>query len=134
MTAGDPLLLEDVLVRHPRLRLYVMHAGWPRINEMIALMHAHPQVHVDVGVINWYLPEREFYAYFQRLVDAGRQAHHVRDGPDDLAGRDRQGDRGRRAGAVPLRGESPGHHVPECRAVPQVGSGGVRVVSGLTPV
>lgn len=71
MAAGDPLLLEDVLALHPRLRLYVMHAGWPRIGEMIALMHAYPQVHVDLGVINWYLPHAEFYAYLKRLVDAG---------------------------------------------------------------
>jgi uncharacterized protein len=71
MTAGDPLLLEDVLVRHPRLRLYVSHAGWPRISEMIALMHAHPQVHVDLGVINWYLPRAEFHYYLRRLVEAG---------------------------------------------------------------
>ena len=71
MAAGDPLLLEDVLARHPKLRLYVMHAGWPRLDEMIALMHAFPEVHVDLGVINWYLPKTEFYTYLQRLVDAG---------------------------------------------------------------
>jgi hypothetical protein len=52
MNAGDPVLLEDVLVRHPRLRLWVMHAAWPRTEAMIALMHAHPQVHVDIGVLS----------------------------------------------------------------------------------
>jgi predicted TIM-barrel fold metal-dependent hydrolase len=26
---GSPLALEEVLVRHPRLRLYIMHAGYP---------------------------------------------------------------------------------------------------------
>jgi uncharacterized protein len=71
MSAGDPLLLEDVLVRHPRLRVWVMHAGWPRLGEMVALMHAHPDVYVDIAVINWYLPMDEFYAYFERLVKAG---------------------------------------------------------------
>lgn len=71
MAAGDPLLLEDVLARHPRLRLYVMHAGWPRLDEMIALMHAFPEVYVDLGAINWYLPRAEFYMYLQRLVNAG---------------------------------------------------------------
>jgi uncharacterized protein len=71
MVAGDPLLLEDVLARHPKLRLYVMHAGWPRLDEMIALMHAFPEVHADIAVINWYLPRAEFYRYLQRLVDAG---------------------------------------------------------------
>jgi hypothetical protein len=35
---GNPLLLEDALVRHPKLRLYVMHAGYPFLEEMIALI------------------------------------------------------------------------------------------------
>lgn len=48
---GHPLLLEEVLVRHPKLRLYVMHAGWPFLDEMKALLYAHPQVYVDLGVI-----------------------------------------------------------------------------------
>ena len=50
---SNPLLLEDVLVRHPKLRLYVMHAGWPMSDQMVALLYAHPQVYVDVAVIDW---------------------------------------------------------------------------------
>lgn len=71
MAAGDPLRLESVLVRHPRLRLYIMHAAWPRTEELIALMHAFPQVYVGIGVLNWYLPTAEFYTFLQRLVGAG---------------------------------------------------------------
>lgn len=84
MTAGDPLRLEDVLARHPKLRLYVMHAGWPRGDEMIALMHAFPEVHVDLGVICWYLPRAEFYSYLKRLVDAGF-AKRIMFGSDQMA-------------------------------------------------
>src|SRR5262245_59017296 len=29
MSLSNPLLLKKVLVRHPKLRLYVVHAGWP---------------------------------------------------------------------------------------------------------
>lgn len=71
MAHGNPLLLEDVLVRHPKLRLYVMHAGWPQLDAMLALLYAHPQVYVDVAVINWFLPRAEFHRYFKALVDAG---------------------------------------------------------------
>jgi uncharacterized protein len=67
----NPLLLEPVLVKHPKLRLYVMHAGWPMLDQMIALLYAHPQVHVDVAVINWFIPRAEFHTYLQRLVQAG---------------------------------------------------------------
>lgn len=71
MALSNPLLLEDVLVRHPHLRLYVMHAGWPMLDEMIGLLYAHPQVYVDVAVIDWVLPRAEFHTYLRRLVEAG---------------------------------------------------------------
>lgn len=71
MSDGDPLSLEHVLIRHPRLRLYVMHAGWPRADAMIALLHAFPQVYVDIGPLPWYLPRDGFHDYLKRLVDAG---------------------------------------------------------------
>lgn len=68
---SNPMLLEDVLIRHPKLRLYVMHAGWPMLDQMVALLWAHPQVYVDVAVINWALPRPEFHSYLRRLVEAG---------------------------------------------------------------
>jgi predicted TIM-barrel fold metal-dependent hydrolase len=68
---GDPLLLEDVLMRHPRLRLYIMHAGWPLLERTIALLYAYPQVYLDVAVINWTQPRKEFHRYLRGLVEAG---------------------------------------------------------------
>jgi uncharacterized protein len=68
---GNPLLLEDVLVRHPKLRLCVMHYGSPMIDEMIAVLFSHPQVYVDLGGNNWMLPRKQFYDHLRRLVDAG---------------------------------------------------------------
>lgn len=71
MALSDPMLLEEVLVRHPRLRLYVMHAGWPMGDQMVALLYAHPQVYVDTAVIAYTQPRAEFWSYLKRLVDAG---------------------------------------------------------------
>ncbi len=71
MRLSNPLLLEDVLIRHPKLRVYICHAGWPFLNELLGLLWAHPQVHVDLAVINWALPEAEFDAYLRRIVEAG---------------------------------------------------------------
>jgi len=48
-----------------------MHAGWPFLEEMIALLYAHPSVHVDVGVLDWTQPREEFHRYLRRLVEAG---------------------------------------------------------------
>jgi len=59
--SGSPLLFEDALVRHPKLLVYVMHAGWPMLDDMIALLFTHPQVYVDVGVIDWTIPRPELH-------------------------------------------------------------------------
>jgi len=73
MAAGDPLLLEAVLLRHKRLRLFVMHAGWPRLDEMLALLYAHPNVYVDIaGLQSPAITPRAGYArYLQALVESG---------------------------------------------------------------
>ncbi|GAB2509852.1 hypothetical protein GCM10027084_26350 [Pseudoxanthomonas sangjuensis] len=73
MGAGNPLLLEDLLLRHKRLRLLVMHAGWPYSESMIALLYAHPNVYVDVGALQagFMVPRASYYAYLRSLVDAG---------------------------------------------------------------
>ena len=67
----SPLILEEPLLRHPDLRLYVMHAGWPMLDDLLALLWAHPQVHVGLGVISYGLPRAEFYRYLRRIVEAG---------------------------------------------------------------
>ncbi len=68
---NGPPPLEEPLVRHPRLGLYVMHAGWPMIDDLLALMWAHSQVYVDTGIIICALPTAGFYRYLQRIVEAG---------------------------------------------------------------
>ena len=68
---GNPLLLEDLLTRHPKLRVYVMHAGMPLTDEMIALLYSHPQVFVDISADNVGVPRPEFYTHLKRLVEAG---------------------------------------------------------------
>jgi hypothetical protein len=66
-----PLALEPVLLQHPKLRVYVMHAGWPMLDETIHLLWSFPQVYVDVGVIDWAIPRKEFHSYLRRLMEAG---------------------------------------------------------------
>jgi predicted TIM-barrel fold metal-dependent hydrolase len=68
---GSPLLLEDVLVRYPKLRLFVENAGYPYRDEMIAMMTQYPQLHADVSTISWIVPRAAFYDYLEALVRAG---------------------------------------------------------------
>lgn len=69
--AGRPLDLEPLLQRHPKLRLYVMHYGSPLVEEMIALLYAHPNVYVDVAQNDWGFPKAHFYSQLKQLIDAG---------------------------------------------------------------
>lgn len=80
---GNPLLLEDVLVKHPGLRVNVMHAGYPFLAETKALLTIYPDVYVDIGVLSWALPRAEFQSYLKALVDAGF-ANRVMFGSDQM--------------------------------------------------
>jgi uncharacterized protein len=73
MAANDPMLLEEVLLRHKRLRLFVMHGGWPRLESMLALLYAHPHVYVDMAGLQTeaLVPRAEYERYLRGLVQAG---------------------------------------------------------------
>ncbi|HXY40040.1 MAG TPA: amidohydrolase family protein [Vicinamibacteria bacterium] len=68
---GNPLLLEELLARHPKLRVQVMHAGYPMIDNMLTLLQANSHVNVDVAGLIWSYPLKEVNRYIERLVDAG---------------------------------------------------------------
>src|SRR5262245_44694210 len=70
MGFGDPMLLEEVLLRHKRLRLFVMHAGWPQLDSMSALMYAHPNVYVDTGALSFesVVPRAGYYRHLRGLL------------------------------------------------------------------
>jgi predicted TIM-barrel fold metal-dependent hydrolase len=65
------LSMEEVLVQHPRLRVYLMHAGYPLLDDLLALLYAHPQVYVGVGVIVHTQPRAAFYRFLRGIVEAG---------------------------------------------------------------
>jgi hypothetical protein len=71
VSAGNPVHLEPVLKNHPKLKLQIMHAGYPYLQEMKAIMLVYPQVYADVSVINWVLPKQEFYQYLKAMMTAG---------------------------------------------------------------
>ena len=67
------MMLEEVLLRHKRLRLSVMHAGWPRLESMVALLYAHPSVYVDLAGLQTQalVPRAAYYRHWRGLVEAG---------------------------------------------------------------
>lgn len=68
---GNPSSFEEVLVRHPRMKLIILHAGWPYLDDTAALMWAYPQVYVDLGAIDWAEARPAMDDYLQRLLIDG---------------------------------------------------------------
>lgn len=70
---GNPALLRPVLGRYPGLRVWLMHAGGPYLDEAIALMRDFPGVHADLSAINnpGIVPPPAFKAMVGQLLDAG---------------------------------------------------------------
>jgi predicted TIM-barrel fold metal-dependent hydrolase len=68
---GNPILLEGMLNRHPKLRVYIMHAGKPFLAETLGILQVYPEVYVDIAAINWIEPREDFYAYLKALIRAG---------------------------------------------------------------
>ncbi len=87
-SAGHPLLLEEVLVRHPKLRIYLENAGYPFLHEMIALMYQYPQVYADLSTITRVVPREAFHDYLSALVRAGygKRLMFGTDGPPSRVG------------------------------------------------
>lgn len=65
------LTMEEVLVRHPKMRVYLMHAGYPMLDDLLALLFSHPQVYVEVSMLANVEPRAGFYRYLKAIVDAG---------------------------------------------------------------
>ena len=68
---GNPLLLEDMLVRHSNLRVFMMHMGEPWLTETLAMLWMYPDLYVDLSPKSWTLPKEVFRRYLKALVDAG---------------------------------------------------------------
>jgi len=88
--AGDPLALDGVLRKHPKLRLYVMHAAWPMRDAMLYMLYMHPRMMVDVSVLQYAIPRAAYVDYLRDLVQAGF-AKRIMFGSDGSAARVREG-------------------------------------------
>lgn len=67
---GNPTGFEEVLNRHPKLRVYLMHAGHPYFADTYALLASYPNVYVELAYIPYFLPAKEFHRYLETLVNS----------------------------------------------------------------
>jgi predicted TIM-barrel fold metal-dependent hydrolase len=71
VSLGNPLLLEEMLNRHPRLRVWLAHMGWPFLEETIGILNVYPQVYVDTSAMDWLWPREGFISYLSELIKSG---------------------------------------------------------------
>jgi predicted TIM-barrel fold metal-dependent hydrolase len=70
MRLGSPLLLDEVLVKHPRLTVIAAHCGAPWFMELAAVAVRHPNLWIDVSALPFYpLPVR--YMAIVSMIAAG---------------------------------------------------------------
>ncbi len=53
LALGDPLLIEEVLINYPKLKIYLMHSGGIFYERSLALMGMYPQVYCGLGALLW---------------------------------------------------------------------------------
>jgi len=58
---GDPFLIEDVLVKYPKLKLYLMHAGENFYENTLRMMDGYPNLYADLGAELWLHPLTKDY-------------------------------------------------------------------------
>ena len=80
---SNPLRLEPVLKKYPKLRMSLMHAGYPHADELRALMFNYPQVYAEIGSIVYTEPRPAFYAFLREVGDAG-YGDRIRFGSDQM--------------------------------------------------
>ena len=57
---GDPYLIEDVLIKYPKLRIYLIHNGGEEWHEhALRLMAYYPQLYTDIAVMLWVEPNTQ---------------------------------------------------------------------------
>lgn len=73
LALSDPFLIEDVLVKYPKLRIYIMHAGEVYHEHALRLMGYYPQLYCDLGYLLWGDPYCNRYAkeFLQNSKQAG---------------------------------------------------------------
>lgn len=70
---SDPFLIEDVLVKYPKLRIYLMHSGEVWYEHALRMMLFYPQLYSDLGVLMWVHPLTQQYAvqFLKEAKEAG---------------------------------------------------------------
>ena len=65
---SDPLLLEDVAIRFPKLKIVIMHMGWPFFDHALYMLWTYENVYLDTATVSWMLAPRLFDRMLEETV------------------------------------------------------------------
>jgi len=86
VTNSDPMKIEEVHAKYPKLKIYLMHAGGGSFtNNTIEMMYQYPHLYVDIGVLLWvdYKPKYQVIQ-FLKLAKEARMLDRVMFGSDQM--------------------------------------------------
>jgi predicted TIM-barrel fold metal-dependent hydrolase len=69
ISLSDPVLLEDVAVRFPKLKIVIAHMGWPFYDHALYMLFAYENVYLDTAIVNWILGKQLFNRTLEEAVD-----------------------------------------------------------------
>lgn len=85
ISLGDPLLIEDVLVKYPKLKVYLMHGGEVFFEHAIRMLSLYRHLYIDLGVLLWVDPIVNDYAIrLLKLAKNARVLDRVMFGSDQM--------------------------------------------------
>jgi len=70
VSLGNPLLLEEMLNRHPKLRVWIAHMGYPFLQETYGILGVYPQVYADISG-SWLGTCEGFYSNLREQIEQG---------------------------------------------------------------
>ena len=69
LSLGDPILLEEVLVKYPDMKVQIMHANTLIYPVIMDMLMQYPQVYVDISPFHLTLTQEEFHRLLKHYQD-----------------------------------------------------------------
>ncbi len=86
LALGNPLLLEDMLIEFPNLKVLMMHAGGagPFSEHALSMMYMYPQLYTDISIMNWMPGMEPLLESFLRQAKQMRMLNRILFGTDQM--------------------------------------------------
>jgi uncharacterized protein len=78
-----PLLLEDLAIRFPKLKIVIMHMGWPFYDHALYMLWTYENVYLNTATVNWLVGKELLNRMLREAVDTVG-SHRILFGSDQM--------------------------------------------------